>query len=154
DLPYVLAIDRDPEVQKTLFGQTYTAAESSARLMRWIDCWKKAGFGMWVFREHSGEAAGHAGLFPARTDNEIETGYIVRPEYWGRGYASEMCAAVLQVGFENLNLDVIIANAEPSNIASRRVMEKSGMSFDCEFLLEEKWPTVRYVIRRDTWKTK
>jgi len=109
---------------------------------------------MWVFREDAGDVVGHAGLFPASTDNEIETGYVLRPEYWGRGYATEMCDAVLRVGFESLKLDAVIANADPGNVASRRVMEKSGMSFDGEFSLEAKWPTVRYVIRRDTWKVK
>lgn len=59
-------------------------------------------------------------------DDEIEIGYVVHPEYQGRGYASEAVKAVLgelrETGFRKVS-----AGYFAENEASRRVMEKCGM---------------------------
>ncbi|TIU06669.1 MAG: GNAT family N-acetyltransferase, partial [Mesorhizobium sp.] len=50
--------------------------------------------------------------------------------HWGHGYATEAATAVLDFGFESLKLNQIVANAAVDNVASRRVMERIGMSHD------------------------
>jgi ribosomal-protein-alanine N-acetyltransferase len=53
---------------------------------------------------------------------------LVRP-YWGNGYATEAAQASLQYGFEHVKLEHIIALVHPENLASQRVIDKCGMSY-------------------------
>ena len=59
-----------------------------------------------------------------------EVGYVLNPEYWGKGIATEALSRVLQFGFEELGLNRIEAKFIQGNDRSRRVMEKVGMSFE------------------------
>ncbi len=60
-------------------------------------------------------------------DRDIEVGYLLKPSAWGHGYASEICAALIDFGFENTNLEEIVAVTDPDNGASRRVLIKCGL---------------------------
>ena len=60
----------------------------------------------------------------------VEIGWHLIPSFWGQGYATEGARASLQFGFEHLGLDEIVSFTVPANIASRRVMEKIGMTRD------------------------
>jgi len=62
--------------------------------------------------------------------NSGEIGYVLNPDYWGRGIAAEAVHAVMRVGFIDLNLHRIEAKYMDGNTQSRRVMEKCGMTFE------------------------
>lgn len=62
--------------------------------------------------------------------NSAEIGYVLNPEYWGKGIAVEAVRAVMRVGFLTLNLHRIEAKFMEGNDRSRRVMEKAGMLFE------------------------
>jgi ribosomal-protein-alanine N-acetyltransferase len=76
--------------------------------------------------EPEGAAFGSVGLV---TDgpHHGEMGYLVRPDRWGQGFASEAAAALLRFGHSTLGLHRIQATCRPDNVASARVMEKIGM---------------------------
>jgi len=59
-----------------------------------------------------------------------EVGYVLNPRYWGQEYALEALMAVLEFGFEILKLNRIEARHMEGNEASRRVMEKAGMTYE------------------------
>ena len=63
-------------------------------------------------------------------NDEIEVGYALFKEFWGKGFATEASKAFLEYGFNQLNLEKIVAVANPKTKASRRVMEKLGMKYD------------------------
>ena len=63
-------------------------------------------------------------------NNSAEIGYVLNPEYWGRGIAVEAAREVVRFGFEELGLNRIEARYMVGNEASKRVMEKLGMSFE------------------------
>lgn len=63
-------------------------------------------------------------------NNSAEIGYVINPQYRGRGIAKEAATAVLEYGFSTLGLNRIEARYMAGNIASRRVMEKLGMSYE------------------------
>ena len=152
DLSYVLAIDQDWQIQKTLFGTLSTPDESKQRLGRWLQMWTEHGFGFWIFSDAANNAVGHGGLFPSRHNSDwIELGYVLKPAHWKLGYATEIAIASCRVGFEKLGLDRIVAVAQADNRGSRRVMEKCGFSFEREFVYAERWPSVLYMLDRVTW---
>jgi [ribosomal protein S5]-alanine N-acetyltransferase len=72
---------------------------------------------------------GRAGLETWPETGEFELGYSFRRECWGQGYASEATRAILNWAFENTDLNGITAMAALDNIASRRVLEKSGLRY-------------------------
>jgi [ribosomal protein S5]-alanine N-acetyltransferase len=54
-------------------------------------------------------------------------GYFIDKAYWGRGYAGEALAALLQFGFETLGLHRIEATCDADHKATRRVLERGGL---------------------------
>jgi ribosomal-protein-alanine N-acetyltransferase len=82
---------------------------------------------------------GFAGL--ARFDEidgspEVEIGYRLHPEYWGRGLGTEAAAASRDHGFRDLGMTRLISLIQPENVASIRVAEKIGMTCEKE---TRKW---------------
>lgn len=55
--------------------------------------------------------------------------YVLAKPYWGKGYATEAVAAVLQFGFRRLGLRLIEAQAFRDNSASIRVLAKLGLRY-------------------------
>ena len=64
------------------------------------------------------------------TSDSAEVGYVLNPEYWGKGIATEALTRVLRFAFEELKLNRVEARFMEDNDRSRRVMEKVGMTFE------------------------
>jgi len=108
-----------------------TQTQAQERLARYIRCWDEHGLGMFGVRlRDSCVPIGWAGLQPLDGSAEIEVGYAFRKADWGRGFATEVAAAVVQWGFEERSLDRIVAVASAENAGSRRVMDKLGMRYE------------------------
>jgi RimJ/RimL family protein N-acetyltransferase len=60
---------------------------------------------------------------------DIEFGYILAPPFWGKGLATEAAKAFVDTIFSLTRANLIRANARTHNIASRRVLEKTGFAF-------------------------
>ncbi len=75
------------------------------------------------------EFIGWCGLKNRPERNEIDLGYRFLKTAWGKGYASEAAFACIKYGFQKLNLQRIIGRAMPDNIGSLRVLEKCGMAY-------------------------
>lgn len=60
-------------------------------------------------------------------DKKIELGYVIDPEFQNKGFATETLRATIQKAF-GLGYEKVITGAFEDNAASRRVMEKCGMS--------------------------
>ncbi len=88
----------------------------------------KLGFCALIEKE-TGKFLGWCGVWHLKETNELEIGYAIAKEFWGKGFATEAAEKFIKYAFENLKPDKIVAVAEPENLASRRVMEKLGMQF-------------------------
>lgn len=70
-------------------------------------------------------------------------GFMIHPEYWGRGIASEAAAAFIDYAFTRQLTDQLLADVDPRNLASLRVLEKLGFARTGEarntFLLGDEW---------------
>lgn len=122
----------DAEVMRFLPGGVPRERERTAGAVgRVLDSWERRGIGFWACETLDGTFVGHAGL-NAIEDGEIEVLYGFGRAYWGRGFATEAAAASLRYGFVDRGLEKIVALAVPENAASRRVMEKLGMTIERE----------------------
>ena len=61
-----------------------------------------------------------------------EIGYLMLPEYWGKGFGTAMAKALLEIGFRDVKLHKLYARCNVYNVASRNVMEKIGMKREGE----------------------
>ena len=76
---------------------------------------------------------------------EVDLGYRLLPEYWGRGLATEASLASLRYGFETLQLSRILGLVHPANVRSIRVLEKCGLTFE-KMVEVGAHPVARYAI--------
>lgn len=130
DLDELYLIRSDPEVMRFITGAPATKEQTLEGLNKHLNRWAEFGFGSWAIRFKNDPAiVGWCGLDFLDTTTEIEVGYGLAKKYWGLGIATEAAEASLRFGFEQLNLERIVAVAYPQNIASRRVMEKLGMKY-------------------------
>jgi [ribosomal protein S5]-alanine N-acetyltransferase len=61
-----------------------------------------------------------------------EIGYFLLPEYWGKGYATELANTLLEVGFTKLKLHKMSARCDSNNLKSEGIMKKTGMTKEGE----------------------
>ena len=86
------------------------------------------GFGLWCVVPKGGDApVGMCGLIRRDTLPDVDLGFAFLPEAWGRGYARESAAAVLDHARDVLGLGRVLAITDPENAASIRVLERVGM---------------------------
>jgi len=82
---------------------------------------------------------GRCGLLSWDLDGakEVEVGYILAADYWGRGLATEAARASRDYGLNQLGFDRLISVIQPANLASQRVAVKNGMSREKETAVQE-----------------
>jgi len=132
DCQYVYELHSDHEVQKYTGEPVVTSLVEVEQGMkeRTFKDYNKHGFGRWaVFLKDTKEFIGWAGLKYLPEFDKVDLGYRFKRAFWGKGYATESSVAILEYGFNTLNLECIIAIAMVENKASIRVMEKVGMQF-------------------------
>ncbi|HEU0154939.1 MAG TPA: GNAT family N-acetyltransferase [Stellaceae bacterium] len=132
DVAAFIELSADPAVVEFL-SPLSGPGEAEAWVGRARDHWRAHGFGQWVV-EIPGEARfiGVVGLrriaYEAHFTPAVEVAWRLARAHWGRGFAVEAARAALDYGFGGLGLDEIVAVTTPSNLRSRRVMERLGMS--------------------------
>lgn len=115
-------------------GEPLTKTLSDAReaILKYDD-FDRVGYGRWgCFLKETDTLIGFCGLKYLYDLDEVDLGFRLLPEYWGEGYATEASIACVQFGFATLNLKEIIGLVLPENVASIRVLEKAGMSHQCD----------------------
>lgn len=129
DLDLLYKFRSDENITQYL-GGIASREDVEARLRWYIGCYDKCGFGYCLMSgRENGEPIGWAGLQPLEDTGLIEVGYGMEKEYWGRGLGTEACRGWLGFGFNTAGLSDISAIAIPENKASRRIMEKSGLTY-------------------------
>ena len=114
-------------------GGPATAEEVDSGIARIRACQAEHGHCFWAMEcKADGAFVGFCGLKIARDpelpiDGEVEIGWRLRADLWGRGYAREAAAASLHWGWAHLSADRIIAITIPANRRSWGLMERLGM---------------------------
>jgi [ribosomal protein S5]-alanine N-acetyltransferase len=134
--PYVI---EDVDALEAVLGDSvamefYPAALDRRGVEEWIaknvERYSRDGFGKWAMVVKStGEVGGSSGCVLQEIEgrDEIEVGYNVRRDLWGRGYAPEAARACMEYAFAKLSARRVISLIRPENSRSIRVAEKNGM---------------------------
>lgn len=138
----------DPEAMRFVGadGAARTPQQTAAGVGRLIDHQRAHGFSLWAVEgRDDGRVIGVAGLVLVElVGPEVEVVYELVRDSWGRGIATEVAGACLEVAFGPLALPRVVALSYPENGASVRVMQKIGMKPDGEIEAYGR-PMVRYL---------
>lgn len=125
------AIATNPKVMQYIgTGEPWADERIQQFIEKNITLYENYRFCFWALMDKETQTLiGICGLSPL-SSHEMEIGWWLVPEHWGKGLATEIAQAVMAYGFEQLNLPRIVAIAQPPNHRSIRVMEKLGMHFE------------------------
>jgi RimJ/RimL family protein N-acetyltransferase len=109
-----------------------------------------------VVEDHEG-FSGWAGIDGIQGTDSAQLGWYLRSDRWGRGYATEATRLLLDFGFSVLHRVTMWATADPENLASIRVLEKSGLSNRGLTDRVQTWRGLRervlFTIEAEGWRT-
>jgi RimJ/RimL family protein N-acetyltransferase len=95
------------------------------------------GYGLWGARLHDREElVGFGGFWHFHMPPKLELLYGIAPEYWNRGLATEIARALVRYGFEELGFTEVWASTDAPNVASARVLEKAGLRFERQAVVD------------------
>ena len=121
------------DVTQYLLWNPHPSEDYTRRYLEYLDGRYRAGdFYDWaIILKAENKMIGTCGFTKICCDSDsAEIGYVLNPKYWNMGIAAEAAGAVMKFGFENLTLNRIEAHYMADNIASRKVMEKIGMTHE------------------------
>jgi RimJ/RimL family protein N-acetyltransferase len=147
DLEGLYALYRDPEIRRYFPEGTLSRDETREELEWFLDGHPEhPELGLWAtIHKESGEFIGRCGLLPWTIDErpEVEVAYLLAREFWGQGLATEAARAIVGHAFERLEVTRLVCLIDPANLASIRVAERIGMTFEKQ-LEDESGPFLLY----------
>ncbi len=153
DAPLILALNSDPEVTR-FTGDPVRDLDHAQQVLEQhiLPQYALYNHGRWAVHIKTltgpapGGFIGWCGLKARPERNEVDLGYRFMRPAWGKGYATEAAYACLQYGFQQLGLPRIVGRSMPQNLASVRVLEKCGMTFVKEEIVDDH-PALTYEAR-------
>ncbi len=134
DLDDFYKLNSDPDVVRYI-RPAKTFAETEMYLKEVIDNYTKWPYNMRLalLEKDTEQFVGSFAIIPVYDTENIQLGYSLFKEYWGRGYATEILKAGLHYAFNDLALPEVYAITETGNTASQKVLLKNGFAFEKEF---------------------
>lgn len=134
DYPKFVQLNADPKVME-FFPACLSRQESDALALHFQALIEQQGWGFWAVEFKTTHTfIGMLGLNPVSPrlpfSPATEIGWRLHPSYWGQGLATEAARATLKFGFEQLQLDEIVAFTASANLRSQALMQRLGMQCD------------------------
>lgn len=165
DLPTWLEHMNTSQVRAHLGGAD-SLERATERFERQKASWTDEGGGWLVVGRRSDNAllgnCGFGATISEKAPEEMrdghEIGWALRRDSWGKGYAGEAAAGLLDMIFEHFGLERVYSQTSEANRGSWRVMERLGferlahLDYDDPDFRPEENPTKVYGITREAWK--
>lgn len=134
------AVFSNPRAMRYWSSPPMTEPAQAAAYIEQIRRWFAGRGGMqWGIARHDDDRViGTVTLFMFMPEHHrCEVGFILNPDFWGQGLASEAVARALAYAFDDLRMERIEADVDPRNLSSQRMLERLG--FQHEGLMRERW---------------
>ena len=136
DATEVFEIRSNPETMKYIPRPVAETIEDAQKFIN--DCnasIEKNEYINWAISQKSdGKLIGMIGFFRTQPENfRSEIGYILNPDFHGKGIMKEALDEALKYGFNTMNLHSVEAVIDPGNIASEKLLKKSGFEKEAHF---------------------
>lgn len=138
DALLIYKLNSDPEIVKYVHEPVLeNEAQAKKILTDFILPQYKLNLGRWAIHTKADyEFIGWCGLKYIKETGIIDLGYRLLKTAWGKGYATEAAQCTLIYGLRDLKIKVITGMAHVENIASIKVLEKIGMKFTGDEIIE------------------
>jgi [ribosomal protein S5]-alanine N-acetyltransferase len=139
DAPVVQQLNSNPNVLKYLDEPLLETEEQALHILNSIILPQyKNNLGRWAIHlKTTNEFIGWCGLKYRPELDEIDLGYRLMQQHWGNGYAFEAAKHSLDYAFQQLHLKTIVGRAHIENTASLKILEKLGMQFISEEIIDD-----------------
>jgi [ribosomal protein S5]-alanine N-acetyltransferase len=135
DDAFILELLNEPEFLRFIGDKGVRTLSDAREYLRKgpMDSYQQNGFGLYgvcITDSASRTPVGMCGLVKREGLADPDIGFAFLERHWGKGYAVESAAAILEQGRRVLKLPRIVAITSPDNWGSIRVLEKIGLKFD------------------------
>jgi [ribosomal protein S5]-alanine N-acetyltransferase len=146
DLDYLYSLNCDEEVMRYI-RPTMSLEEATDFLQKNLELYSEFPLlGRWATFDKQGEFVGSFAVIHIPGSTDIQLGYALLKEHWGKGYATELTARGIQYAIDN-GIDPLYAVTEDANVPSQKVLLKN--SFEYLYSTKEGARTLfRYQLRR------
>ena len=127
----IYQLNSDPDVL-TFLHENPISLQEAERVVEQVILpqYKKYNHGRWaVYQTTTGEFMGWCGLKYREEEQITDLGYRFKKQFWGQGFASEAAERCVHFGFHVLGITSLFGAAHVNNIASQKVLEKTGFQF-------------------------
>ena len=160
DYPEIMELRGNAETMKYIPRPLVTNKQEAIDHFKMIDdkIKKNEGINWAITLKGNPKLIGIIGHYRIQPENyRCEIGYMILPEYNGKGIVSEAVKVVLEYGFDDLQMHSIEGVIDPENKASERVLQKNGFVKEAHFIENEFaqgkfWDTVIYSILKRNFK--
>jgi RimJ/RimL family protein N-acetyltransferase len=161
DLDHLRDMYAREDVVRYLYWEPMGEDELMASLEKKVGrrAWTGEGTGfnlLGVLRE-TGDVVGDVAFWLVSEEHRTgELGFVLKPEFSGRGYATEMAAEMLRVGFDELGLHRVVGRLDARNAGSAAVLDRLGMRREA-LLVDNEWvkgewtSELAYALLADEW---
>lgn len=141
EFPYFAELAFNETVMNMNMGRTFTPEEAQGYFANILE-YNRANSDSGTYRAalQDGSRIGICSLWVNGDTAEVE--YMVLPEYWGRGYATEMAARLTEMAKKIPSVTKVSGLVDPKNAASKAVLAKNGFVFEKNLEVEEDHSTV------------
>ncbi len=161
DISTILELMKDKAISDVTLNIPYPYTENDARF--WMNMARKGmeNNNQYIFGIEDAATNKFIGGIDVAIEpkfDRAEIGYWIGKSYWNKGFCSEALAAIINFGFEELNLNKIFGVHIFENPASGKVMQKCGMQKEGELIEHIKkgdnyYSYVQYGITKNLWKS-
>ena len=147
----------DADVMSHVFLGNVMTRERAESFMREHFTFGAKRTGIAILTEKSNSnVIGFAGLFPCKAldADDLEIGFVMAKQAWGKGYATEIGMAQLAMGFDELGCQRLLGLVEPRNAASIHALTKLGMRFLKDVISTIRPPRSVYAMLSDEWRNR
>lgn len=129
DLDELARISADPENRRYMWAGPLTREQTAENIREWMAEYERGLGTLAVIHKPDGRLIGQCGIGLEDGDS-VGVGYMLDHPYWGMGLATEAAAALIRYGLEKTGAERVCAAGMAENGASRRLMERLGMSHE------------------------
>jgi ribosomal-protein-alanine N-acetyltransferase len=143
DAPAIVAACQDPEIGRLvpIIPAAYGEADARAFILMTLQAWHEGtGYEFAIADAATDRYVGSIGLHLGPNPRRHSIGYLIAPEFRGRGHATRALRLLTRWGFEQFAIERLALWTLIGNAASQRVAEKAGFRFEG---LARNWETDR-----------
>ncbi len=121
-----------PEVRRSLrLPEVVSRRDAWLGMAQWRGQWELRGSGQFALEERAtGRFLGRAGLHRPELEDwpGLEVGWVLHPQYWGNGFATEAGGGSIAYAFEVMGVDEVFSTILPDNLRSQAVARRLGLT--------------------------